>query len=101
MPRGQTTWPAALCGLEGKSDTTARHSLFCWTTSSVGIQTQTFNHTIFSYVSRREAELCLVAGPLTPSLTLDQTFPPRWHVDGRRLYGVGRACLVAPVGLAG
>ena len=44
MPRGQTTWPAALCGHDGPSvvasDANTKLRLFCWTAGSVVTQTQ-------------------------------------------------------------
>ena len=44
VPSGQTTWPAALGGLDGPSvvasDTNTKLRLFCWTAGSVVTQTQ-------------------------------------------------------------
>ena len=39
LPSGQTTWYAALSGLDGPFYTTARLTLFCWTATSVVTQT--------------------------------------------------------------
>ena len=64
MPRGQTTWPTVLSGLDGPLDTSTRLSLFgCTATSAVVTQTRTFTHSIFnSLASQREAKLFLVTG---------------------------------------
>ena len=98
VPRGQTTWSSALIGLDGPSDITTRLSLFGGTAGAVVTQAHTFTHSIFhSLTSRREAKLCTVTGLNTiQSETVDQTLPPRWDGEGRRLYFVLWTCFVAP-----
>ena len=83
MPRGQTTWPAALSGLDGPSDTPARLTLFCLTAGSVVTHQNNETHSLnlsLTDLSRTQSfthrllvmrQAMLDHWSLTPSRTVD------------------------------